>query len=210
MAGIHRALGLLGACLLIVLITTLFRQSKARQCILFSTYVVCAALFTILILLFPQHYSPQAFMVKQGIYDSLLFGMSLELAIRTFSVFTGIARFVRLALASAVALSTTVILLTAPASSDYASVVRFQPGITAAGIWCLAFVGLLIVWYQIPVPTFTRAIILGYVPYLMIFTVCVDLTTRLGWGALQNLNILNAVAYDAVAGYWVYSAWRKD
>jgi hypothetical protein len=44
----------------------------------------------------------------------------------------------------------------------------------------------------------------------MVFTVYIDLITRLGWGAIQNLNLLNAVAYDAVAGYWVYSAWRKD
>lgn len=200
----------MGVLLLAVLVTILFRRAKARQCILFSIYVVAAALFTCLILFFPQHYSPQAYMVKQGIYDSLLFGMSLELAMRTFAAFTGIARFARLALGAAVALSTMAILLATPESADYTSFVRFQPGITAAGIWCLAFVGLLIVWYQIPVPTFTRAIILGYVPYLMVFTVYVDLITRLGWGAIQNLNILNAVAYDAVAGYWVYSAWRKD
>lgn len=149
-------------------------------------------------------------MVKQGIYDSLLFGMSLELAIRTFAAFTGIARLVKLSLGAAVALSTTVIFLATPVSPDYASFIRFEPGITAAGIWCLAFVGLLIVWYQIPVPPFTRAIILGYVPYLMVFTVYTDLITRLGWGAIQNLNLLNAVAYDAVAAYWVYAAWRKD
>ena len=210
MTGIHRALGLLGVCLLVVLIYTLFRRSKARQCVIFSTYVVAAALFTSLILLFPAHYSPEAFMVKQGIYDSLLFGMALELAIRTFAAFTGIARLVKLSLAAAVALSTVVIFVATPASPDYASFIRFEPGITAAGIWCLAFVGLLIVWYQIPVPAFTRAIILGYVPYLLVFTVYTDLITRLGWGAIQNLNLLNAVAYDAVAGYWVYSAWRKD
>jgi hypothetical protein len=149
-------------------------------------------------------------MVKQGIYDSLLFGMSLELAFRTFAAFTGIARFVRLFLGGAVALSTAVIFMATPANPGYDSFMRFQPGVTAAGIWCLAFVGLLIVWYQIPVPNFTRAIILGYVPYLVVFTVYTDLINRWGWGAIQNLNVLNALAYDAVAGYWVYSALQKD
>ncbi len=210
MIGIHRALILLGACLLVALVTTLWRQARARQCVLFTTYVAAAALFTWLVLLFPEHYSPEAFMVKQGIYDSLLFGMSLELAVKTFAAFTGIARFARLLLGAAVAASTAAIFLATPASPDYESFVRFEPGVSAAGIWCLAFVGLLIVWYQIPVPSFTRAIILGYVPYLMVFTVYTDLIARLGWGAIQHLNILNAVAYDAVAGYWVYSAWRKD
>ena len=210
MLAIHRALGIVGVGLLAVLLSILFRQAKARQCVLFSAYVLAAALFTSLILLFPERYSPQAFMIKQGIYDSLLFGMSLELAIRTFAAFKGIARLVRLWLGVAVAASTTIIFFATPASTDYTSFIRFQPGITAAGIWCLAFVGLLIVWYQIPVPAFTRAIILGYVPYLVVFTVYTDLIARLGWGAIQHLNILNAVAYDTVACYWVFAAWRKD
>ena len=210
MLVIHRALIVLGVGLLAVLVALLLRRAKAKQCFLFSAYVSAATVFTAFFVLFPDYYSPDAFMVKQGIYDCLLFGMSLELAIRTFAAFNGIAAFVRLLLGAAVALSTSLILLATPANPDYSSFIRFEPGITAAGIWCLAFVGLLIVWYQIPVPAFTRAIILGYVPYLMVFTVYVDLITRLGWGAIQNLNLVNAVAYDAVAGYWVYAAWRKD
>jgi hypothetical protein len=201
---------ILGVALLALLVAVLIRRAKAGQCILFSAYVAAAALFTTLVLLFPEHYSPEAFMIKQGIYDSLLFGMSLELAIRTFSAFSGIAAFVRLLLGTAVAVSTGVILAMTPPNGDYTSFVRFEPAIITAVTWCLAFVGLLIVWYQIPVPSFTRAIILGFVPYLMVFTVYTDLITRLGWGVIQQLNLLNAVAYDALAGYWVYVAWRKD
>lgn len=206
----HRLLAVLSLCLLGILLGILLRTGKVRQCFTFSTYVAVVVTAGILILAFPDAYTPEAFMVKQGIYDSLLFGMSLELAVRTFAAFTGIAGIVRLTLGAAVAASTTLILWLTPSNPDYSSFIRFEPGITAAGIWCLAFVGLLIVWYQIPVPAFTRSIILGYVPYLMVFTVYIDLITRLGWGAIQNLNLLNAVAYDAVAGYWVYAAWRKD
>ncbi|MBX7187644.1 MAG: hypothetical protein K1Y01_21050 [Vicinamibacteria bacterium] len=207
---VHRLLAVAGFSLLSVLLIILFRTGKVRQCVTFSAYVSVVVAAGVLIYLFPAAYTPDAFQMKQGIYDSLLFGMSLELAIRTFAAFTGIAAIVRLMLGGAVALSTSLILMATPVNSDYSSFIRFEPGITAAGIWCLTFVGLLIVWYQIPVPAFTRAIILGYVPYLMVFTVCVDLVSRLGWGAVQNLNVLNALAFDAVAAYWVYSAWRKD
>jgi hypothetical protein len=82
--------------------------------------------------------------------------------------------------------------------------------VTTAAIWCLAFVGLLIVWYQIPVRTFTRSIILGFVPYLVVFVICTDLIGRLGWGVVPQLNVVNAFAYDILAAYWVYAAWRKD
>lgn len=210
MGELHRTLVFLAIGLLAWLCVGLFRRGKAAHCITFAVYISVVLLANVLIQLFPQHYSPEAYMVKQGIYDSLLFGMSLELSVRTFAAFKGIAGFARLALASAVVVSTTIIFVATPAGRDYESFVRFQPGILAAGIWCLAFVGLLIVWYQIPVPPFTRAIILGLVPYLVVFTVYTDLIARLGWGAIKHLNVLNAAAYDLVAAYWVYSAWRKD
>ncbi len=210
MLAVHRALILLGFVLLVAVAAGLFRQGKARQCLMFTTYVCAATLFTFLIWAFPDRYTPEAFMVKQGIYDSLLFGMSLELSMRTFAAFAGIARYARFALASAVAASTLVIFLATPANAAYPTIVTFQPGITTGGVWCLTFVALLIVWYQIPVPAFTRAMILGYVPYLLVFTVYSDLVGRLGWGAIRHLNILNAVAFDAVAAYWAYAAWRRD
>jgi ABC-type multidrug transport system fused ATPase/permease subunit len=208
--AIHRALMLLGIVLLALVVAGILRRGKAKQCVLFAAYVTAAGLFTTLGYFFPQHYTRGAYLLKQGIYDSLLFGMSLELSVRTFAAFSGIARFSRTLLALAVGVSTVSIFFATPVNAAYMNVIRFQPGVTTAGIWCLTFVALLIVWYQIPVPAFTRAIILGYVPYLVVFTIYVDLIGRLGWGAIQNLNVLNAVAYDAVAGYWAYAAWRKD
>ena len=119
MLAVHRALILLGFVLLVAVAAGLFRQGKARQCLMFTTYVCAATLFTFLIWAFPDRYTPEAFMVKQGIYDSLLFGMALELSVRTFSAFTGVARFVRMLLALAVTTSTTVIFLYTPVTSGY-------------------------------------------------------------------------------------------
>ena len=206
----HRALGFVGLVLAICVVRGIFVNRLARQCLSFSTLICASALFTALILLFPEHYTPEAYMVKQGIYDSLLFGMSLELSFRTFRAFRGVANKVRVLLAAAVIISTAVIFVMTPATVGYTDMVRYQAGITTGGIWCLTFVALLIVWYQIPVPAFTRAVLLGYVPYLVAFVICTDLIGRLGWGAIKGLNIANAVAYDAMAGYWAYAAWRKD
>lgn len=210
MASLHRVLGILSLVLLVSLCAGLVRRGKTAQSLLFSTYVLAATTFTALILLFPKHYTPGAFIVKQGIYDSLLFGMSLELAYRVFAAFKGIADKVRAVLAVGVAASSVLVFLLTPQNPAYSDLGRYQPGITTAGIWCLSFVALLIVWYQIPVPAFTRSIFLGYVPYLVVFVVYVDLIGRLGWGAIAGLNVLNASAYDAAVGYLAYAAWRKD
>lgn len=210
MTPLHRGLFVLSLALLVLLCLGLVRRAKLGQCFLFSAYAAAATCFTGLILLFPDSYTPEAFIVKQGIYDSLLFGISLELSYRVFAAFTGIAARVRAFLAFSVAASSLGIFLLTPTNPAYSDLARYQPGITTAGIWCLAFVALLIVWYQIPVPAFTKAIILGYVPYLVIFVVYIDLIGRLGWGEIKGLNILNASAYDLAIGYLAYAAWRKD
>lgn len=210
MQAFHRVLAVVGLLLLFALFVGVVHRRKATQCSAFSAYITAALVFGILILSFPGAYTPQAFLIKQGIYDALLFAMAIELSVRVFAAFKGVADRVRTLLGVAVLVSTASVFLLTPQNVRYADLARYQPGITTAGVWCLAFVALLIVWYQIPVPAFTRAIILGYVPYLVVFVVCVDLIGRLGWAAVQGINVANALAYDAVAGYWVYAAWRKD
>ncbi|MBK5254848.1 MAG: hypothetical protein JJE39_02335 [Vicinamibacteria bacterium] len=211
MGTLNRALVVLSLGLLAAMCAGIVRRGKISQSFVFSAYAAAATLFTALILLFPDSfYTPEAFIVKQGIYDSLLFALSLELSFRAFTAFSGIANRVRGFLALAVAGSSLTVFLLTPPNTDYSDMARYQPGITTAGIWCLAFVALLIVWYQIPVPAFTRSIILGYVPYLVIFVVYIDLIGRLGWGVIENLNLLNATAYDTSVGYLAYAAWRED
>ena len=57
---------------------------------------------------------------------------------------------------------------------------------------------------------FTREILLGYIPYLVVFVIVMDLLSRLGWGFVENLNAVKGAAYDAAVGYLAYAAWRKD
>jgi hypothetical protein len=210
MATLHVFLAWLGLGILVCLAAGMVVRRKLGQSFVFSAYVAAATTFTGLILIFPAYYTPEAFTIKQGIYDSLLFGMSLDLAHRTFAAFRGIADRVRAFLGITVMVSSAAVLFLTPSNPEYVNVARFQPGITTAGIWCLTFVALLIVWYQIPVPPFTRAIILGAVPYWVVFVICVDLIGRLGWGAIRHINVLNALCFDIVAAYWAFAAWRAD
>lgn len=210
MASLSYALFVASFGLLIALCAGIVKNGKVKESIAFSLYITAVTLFSGLVLMFPDSNTPELFMVKQGLYDSLLFGMALEIAYKAFAAFRGIAYWVRGLLALAVALSSIIVLILTPANQEYADIGRYQPGITTAGLWCLTFVALLIVWYQIPVPSFTRAIILGYVPYLVVFVVCLDLLERRGWGVIENVNVLKAAAYDACVAYLAYAAWRKD
>lgn len=210
MASLYKILAPVGVALLWVLCVGIVRRGKIAHCWTFTAYAVAATLFSSYITLFPARYTPELFIVKQGIYDSLLFGMALEIAYKAFSAFQGVASRVRGLLAMSVCVSSVAVFLLVPVNAQYAHIGRFQPSITTAGLWCLTFVALLIVWYQIPVPAFTRAIMLGYVPYLLVFVFCLDLIERMGWGFIDKVGALNAGAYSASAGYLAYAAWRKD
>ncbi len=209
MPVIHRALIVLGFALAVAVLAGILRRKRVAQCIAFTLLVLASAGFTGLFLVDPKGNTPALYLVKQGIYDSLLFAIALELSFRAFSAFRGVAGRVRFLLAFAVTASTAAIFFLTP-NSPYSQFWRYQPSVTTAGIWCLTAVALLVVWYQIPIRGYLRAIILAYVPYLVVFVICVDLIGRLGWGAIPRLNILNAAAYDVMAAYWAYAAWRKD
>lgn len=209
MTAMHRALVVLGFVLALAALLGVLRRGRVTQCLSFFLLVTASAGFTGLFLVNPQGNTPALFLFKQGIYDSLLFAIALELSFRAFSAFQGVASKVRTLLAIVVVVSTAAVFFLTP-DSPYSHFWRYQPSVTTAGIWCLTTVALLIVWYQIPIRSFLRSIILAYVPYLVVFVICVDLIGRLGWGAIPRINLLNAVAYDVMAAVWAYAAWRKD
>ena len=210
MLVLHQALFAASILLLAALVAGLVVRRRLGISALFSSYVASAAGFSIVMFGFPNTVTPELYVVKQGIYDCLLFGLALELSYKTFAAFTGIADRARVILALAVVGSSVAIFILTPPNLDYSSLGRYQPGITTAGIWCLTLVALLIVWYQIPVPSFTRAIILAYVPYLVVFVICLDLIARRGWQIVPSINVANAAAYDLAIGYLAFAAWRKD
>lgn len=205
----HRALAFLGLGLGAAAVLGIFGRRKATACLSFSVLMAASVGFMAFFLLFPKSYTPAAFLAKQGIYDSLLFGMSLELSFRVFSAFRGIAESARKILGGLVLLSTAAIFFLTP-QATYSEFWRYQPSVTTAGIWCLTSVSLLIVWYQIPVAAFTRAIVMAYVPYQVVFVILTDIIRRRGWGVIPELNVANAAAYDVMVAYLAYAAWRKD
>ena len=60
---------------------------------------------------------------------------------------------------------------------------EWQPGVATAALWLLTATALLVVWYQVPVHDWQRAIMLGLAPYLLVFVTLIGLLQRHGWGA---------------------------
>ncbi len=183
---------------------------KARQSVAFLSYVSVGALYGLMITFRPDLHTPEAYSIKSGIYFTLFFLMAMEIGFKSFGAFQGVARWAKGLLAAFVAASTAAVLFLTPQSLVYADLASYEAPITTAAIWCLSFVALLVVWYQIPVPAFTRSLLLSFVPYLAVFVVCDNLLVRHGWGIVKITNSMNALAYDVMATYVAYAAWRKD
>lgn len=205
----QRFLAYSAMALLLTALVGLAVRGRWRASLAFSLYLVAVVVFGVAILAKPDVNTPQFWLVKQGIYDALLFGMSIELGVRAVSGFPGLAPRAKALSALLVTGSTALVFALTP-TAGYAEYLRFQPAVTTAGIWCLTSVAVMIVWYQLPVSPFQRAILLAYVPYLVVFVVVTDLTTRLGWTWMSELSATRSVAYQLATAYWAYAAWRKE
>jgi hypothetical protein len=195
--------------LLLTALAGLAVRGKWRASVTFFVYLTAVTGFGAAILANPSINTPGFWLVKQGIYDALLFALSIEIGVSAVAGFPGLANRAKAWLALIVLASTGFVFVMTP-TAGYAEYLRYQPAVTTAGIWCLTSVALIIVWYQLPVAPMQRAILLAYVPYLVVFVVVTDLTTRLGWTRMGELSAVRSVAYLVATAYWAYAAWRKE
>jgi hypothetical protein len=145
--------------------------------------------------------------LKQAVYDILKTALALELAWKAFGAFPGAMRTARLVLLAVLATSTLTLALLTPPSS-YATVWEWQPRVLTAALWLLTATALMVVWYQVPLEDWPRAIMLGLAPYQLVFVFLLDILRRQGWTLLGPVTGIDMVAYLALVAFWAWAAWR--
>jgi hypothetical protein len=195
---------------LLALIAGIVWRGRARLCWSFALYAVVTLLGNVLVSFWPARFlTPSFWVVKQGVYDVLKMAIALELAFRAFAAFPGAARTARAVVLVLLGLSTLVLAFVTPISS-YRTLWVWQPSVATAALWLLAATALMVVWYQVPVHDFQRAIMLGLAPYLLVFVALLGLLQRQGWGAWQPIATLGTLAYLGLVVFWAWAAWRVD
>lgn len=185
-------------------------RGRVRQCWAFPLYLVTVLVFNSLGSFWPARFhTPDTWTVSQAAYDLLKMAIVLELAWRAFAAFPGAMRIARVVLLALLVASTITIAFFTPPSS-YSTVWEFQPSVVAGTLWLLTATALLVVWYQIPVHDWQRAIMLGFAPYLLVFVVTLDMLRRHGWSAGASAGLLDQCAYLALIVFWAWAAWRRD
>jgi hypothetical protein len=195
---------------LVAVLAGLFVRGRARLCWSFVAYAAAILVGNALTSLWPARFlNPSFWVLKQGLYDALKMAVALELAWRAFDAFPGAMRTVRAVLLALLAVSTVALGALTPASS-YMTLWEWQPGVATAALWLLTATALLVVWYQVPVHDWQRAIMLGLALYLLVFVTLMGQLQRLGWTARAPIATLDAAAYLALAAFWAWAAWRRE
>ena len=94
--------------------------------------------------------------------------------------------------------------------AGYSTFWAWQPSIVTGTLWMFTATALLVVWYQIPVHDWQRAIMLGLVSYLVVFVLYMNLFGRFGWEHRETVGLLDVAAYLSLCVFWAWAAWRRD
>lgn len=195
---------------LLVVLAGIVVRRRARLCWVFPLYVVAIIAGNSLQSLWPtQFHTPEFWIVKQRVYDALKLLLALELAWRAFRLFPGALRTARTVLGAILGATTLVVAFVTP-PAGYSTMWQWQPSIVTGTLWMFTATALLVVWYQVPVHDWQRAIMLGLVSYLVVFVLYMDLLRRFGWEHHLAVGWLDVFAYLALCIFWAWAAWRRD
>lgn len=196
-----------------LIVAGLLKRGRYRVCRMFLLFVVVVYVTDVLPTLWRDRFYTSLFwLIREPLHNVLRFGVALELAYYTFRAFPG-ARSTARALLLFLVGSTLVAVLWAtwelPRLPEYSEILsRLQPRLLNGTIWLLTGIAALILWYRLPVDPMHKAILLGWVPYLLIFTVILNLAAAYGWDEfLPKVSGIYTTAYFLLLAYWARAAW---
>jgi hypothetical protein len=192
---------------IVIALAGMLVRGRFSSCWSFAFYLLAILVGNTLVSVAPgQFYTKSFWLLKQGVYDVLKVAVAVELAWRAFAAFPAAWRTARAVLATLIAASSVWIAWLTPRSYD--TVFEWQPSVVTVAVWLLTATALLVVFYQVPIGDWQRAIMLGLAPYLLASVTLLSLLRRHGWALRQEVSVADAAAYLAVVLFWAWAAWR--
>jgi hypothetical protein len=211
MSAVQQAISVLGVALVATALVGCVARSRYRAWWFFSLYLLTVLASDVLILSAPRRFhTPEFWGGKETAIAGLRFAMACEVGVRTLRAFPGAlatARFVVLL----VLVVTVIAIATSPSAVGYESWVgELQPRVLNGSIWMLTAIAAVILFYRVPVQPFHKAILLSYLPYVLVFTILLRYLGSAGWSRGALMQYVGQLAYVTLLGYWNYAIWRRD
>ena len=149
-------------------------------------------------------------MIHQVVTAALRFGVALELTYCIFGAFPAAAMTARrVMLVILVITAGTAMSLVDPERDVHARPCRIDSTSGLGRRLDADRAGGLLLWYRLPLAPLPRAILMGYAPYLLIFTIGMSLLFDSGMQHLRPwVGWVNTAAFLALIIYWSAVAWR--
>ena len=202
----------IGEPILVTALVGLLVQGGYRACYSFTVYLMAVLVPDVMSIAWPERFHTWEFwMLKEIVHNLLKFAIALELAIRTFREFPGARATARTVVFLVVLLSLAGVLSVPPRHAELQDLAsQLHPRILNGTIWLFTALAALILWYRLPVESLHKAILIGFVPYLLIFTIAMNALSSIGWHIHTVAGYAHTGAYFALLCYWTYAAWRPQ
>lgn len=215
MTPLQLVIGYAGVALAGTTVAGLLLRDRARICRAFTVYLSCMVVADLLVLGAPGRFWTWEFwLFKQTVFDLLEVATVVELGYWIFLGFPGAARSAR-GVVLLLLVGTLVAVLMLPsetAAADQSDLLlgslrlRLEVGIA----WVFVAIGALVRWYDIPLPSIHRSIILGFVIHLFVFSTLLETIAAHGYAWAGPLETLAPAALTAVCAWWAWTAWQPE
>jgi hypothetical protein len=203
--------------LVLLTLAGILARGRARMCWSFLAYLGAVLVGNSLVSFWPARFFDAWFwLVQQALYDALKMAIAVELGFRTFQAFPTAQATARRILFALLILISLVLVGVPPRVSGgspelYGAALHdWEPRVLMGTVWLLNALALLVIWYRVPLHTYHRAILLGFVPYLLLFTTILRMLRHYGWEILPLVQSAEPAAYMLLVGCWCYAAWAPE
>src|SRR4029077_13300922 len=140
------------------------------------------------------------------VHTLLKFAIALELGYRTFHSFPAAHATGRRAVLLAFALMSAFVLDIQTGGRAADAQLEWHARVLNGTIWLIGALALVILWYRLPVHPLHKAILTGFVPYLLVFSLVQRVFADRGED-VRCLHNSHTAAYALLLAYWNRQAW---
>lgn len=209
MSALQTTIAVLGLITMSALLVGLVWRRRYDVAYTFTLYMIVVFATDLLTFAWPDTFYRRSFYLqKENVINALRFAVALELMYRTFSAFPSAHRTARAVFLMLVTATLVVVLASTGEQPDaFALLNKVQPRVISATVWLFTALAALILWYRLPVESFHKAILLGWVPYLLVFSAALNYVGEYGLEVREVSNYVHTAAYLGLLGFWAKAAW---
>ena len=211
MNAVQHGITLFGVGLIATALAGCFVRRRYREWWFFTLYLLTVLVTEVLMLTAPERFhTPEFWGAKETVIAGLRLALACEVGVRTMRAFPGAMATTR-RVVLLILLVTLLAIATSPPAVEYRSWVgELQPRVLNGSIWMLTAIAGVILFYRLPVRPFHKAILLSYLPYVLIFTILLSYLGNYGWRQGVTMQYVGQLAYVALVAYWNHAIWRRD